>query len=110
MKKNKSHPHQDGKKYFLEKKMLDYFPVYRWINHVGYIIGQPEPGITIIHSPMGGQHILKNALVFNNRKECRFMKNKLNSEIVKESEPQNWALPTWQETYAKTHPAEDNDR
>ena len=89
-------------KYFLHFERLSFFTVMRWIEYTGWIIAEPSDDIIIITTPMGGQIRLRNALQFEKRKECMFMKDKLNSEIVKENEPENW-IHTWRKTYEKTH-------
>lgn len=76
--------------------------IKRWIEYVGWVIDKPKPDMIVIHSPMGGQDTLVNALEFETRKECLFTKDKLNSEIVKEHEPENWIV-TWKKTYDRTH-------
>ncbi|NDV80784.1 hypothetical protein [Bacteroides sp. 51] len=89
-------------KYFLQLQRGEIFAVMRWIEYTGWIIDESSPDIIVIRSPMGGQIRLVNAIQFDSKKECVFMKDKLNSEIVKESEPEHW-FPTWVETYNRTH-------
>lgn len=41
--------------------------------------------------------------MFRTQQKEVYDKDKLNSEIVKHEEPDNWKMPTWKETYRKTH-------
>jgi hypothetical protein len=74
----------------------------RWIEYTGWLIDQNEEACTIL-SPMGAEHILKSPLIFDDREVCMFMKSKLNSEYVKQHEPENFEIPSWREAYNKTH-------
>jgi hypothetical protein len=51
---------------------------------------------------MGGEWRLDNYIICKSHKEMMFLKNKLNSEIVKSEEPEKFE-PIWSETYRKTH-------
>ena len=101
---------KDIDKHFLQKQKLDIVTVTRWIGYSGVIIGEPEEGIIVIRDRNNKQTRLKDALVFDNFQEQKFMRDKLNSEIVKETEPDVWnRYPEWQLTYDQTHKETTHD-
>lgn len=89
-------------RYFLQLEQLSTSKVMRWIEYCGWIIERPDQHLIIILSQMGSSTHLIDAMMFETKKDCLFMKDKLNSEIVKEYEPDNW-LPTWKQTDERTH-------
>lgn len=75
---------------------------WRWIEYVGWEVDRFF-SIVYILSPLGGIIELVNPLCFGlNRRKCMDEKERLNSEIVKDNEPENW-IATWKEAYARTH-------
>jgi len=99
---------QKGNMYYLELKgiisSIDNKPLfYRWVEYQGK---EKERNLfeIAIYDLMGGVTILKMPIkeFGANRKECMFMKDYFNSEIVKNNEPEIFNS-TWSETYAKTH-------
>ena len=94
------------------RKELEYFLVLRtlasacrrWIEYVGWEVGRDDTGIYITTPISPEPKYLEGALCFGNYKHlCLWEKDRLNSEIVREEEPETFQLPTWQETYRKTH-------
>ena len=95
------------------RKELEYFLVLktlgngcrRWIEHVGWEVGRDDTGIYITTPIDPTPKYLKDALCFGNLKRLYLWeKDRLNSEIVRDEEPETFLLPTWQEAYRRTHP------
>lgn len=86
---------------FLMLRQLD-SGCWRWIEYVGWEVDRFFSTVYIL-SPLGGMIELANPLCFGlNRRRCMDEKERLNSEIVKDTEPENW-IATWKEAYARTH-------
>jgi hypothetical protein len=92
--------------FFLHFEQLEISKCWRWLEYTGWSIEQS--GTTIkMATPMGGYTMLNNPMQFSNKKECMFTKSKLNSEYVKQHEPDNFNV-IWKDTYNKTHQDEKN--
>jgi hypothetical protein len=94
--------------YFLDKEKISSSSgeIFRWIEYVGWADGWTmetgEPRYRV-RTPMGGYFYLKCPLVyFQSKEEMMFEKDRLNSEIVKEFEPENFNIH-WSDIYNKTH-------
>lgn len=94
------------------RKDMEYFLVLevlgngcrRWIEHVGREVGRDDTGIYIVTPISPAPRYLEGALCFGHNKGlCLWEKNRLNSEIVRNEEPETFLFPTWQEAYRKTH-------
>lgn len=98
--------------YFLEKRELisvfvndkDPDHIHRWIEHKGWLVSAFFNDVTIINC-MGRQETLHNCLCFGtDRRKCMRTKSRLNSEIVRQEEPELWRTnPNWQKAYSETH-------
>jgi len=75
-------------------------PLNRWIEANGYITQRDLFSVTFT-SPMGKVHNVSYYVVFKTEHERSFMKDKWNSEFVKEYEPNRFF--SWREVYEKTH-------
>ena len=94
------------------RKKLEYFLALRtlgndcrrWIEYIGWEVDQDDTGVYIT-TPINPISVrLEGVLCFgNNKLICLRKKDKLNSEIVRNEEPETFRLPTWQEAYRKTH-------
>lgn len=93
------------KEYLLEYREI-HNGVFRWIKHVGWLIGQFS-GQYIFLSPISPYPDVytNNCIYFGkDHKRCMFMQDKLNSEIVMRSDDE-MMKKIWQTTYDKTHKA-----
>lgn len=94
------------------RKALEYFLVLRtldngcrrWIEHVGWEVDRNDTSVYITTPINPTPERLEGALCFGNYKHiCLWEKDRLNSEIVRDEEPETFQLPTWQESYKRTH-------
>lgn len=94
------------------RKALEYFLVLRtlyngcrrWIECIGWEVDRDDTSLYIITPINPTPEKLEGALCFgHNKKLCLREKDRLNSEIVRDEEPANFLLPTWQEAYRRTH-------
>lgn len=94
--------------YFLVWTHIGSGDCWRWIEHKGWETERFMGQVTII-SALGGREVLENPLCFGtDRRRCMATKERLNSEHVRNHEPENWRLPTWREAYARTHRRKDS--
>ena len=90
------------KEYILELRQL-HDGCFRWIEHVGWLIEQFMGQYTFMSPISPHPDVLNNCLYFGtDHKQCMFMKDKLNSEIVMQHEDEEMKQ-IWLETYNKTH-------
>lgn len=88
---------------FLSLEWLPTAYCLRWIENRGWIVSQDDVSITVL-SPLGSNDRFeqkKVRLYGDDRKRMMFDKDRLNSEIVKEQEPDIFHL--WEEVYDQTH-------
>lgn len=86
-------------------RKLEFYDAWRWVEYTAVKIESFDLfGISFI-SALGtrisheGQYIIIGA----DRKKQMKEKEKLNSEWVKEHEPETFHLPSWQEAYRNSH-------
>lgn len=86
-------------------RKLDPYDAWRWIEDTAVKIESFDLfGISYVsalggHTHHEGQYIIIGA----DRKKQMKEKEKLNSEWVKEHEPETFLLPSWQEAYINSH-------
>ncbi len=78
-------------KNFLILEQLSY-GCWRWIEHIGWVTDHFFSLVYVL-SPMGGEREFSSLMEFDKKSECMFMKDKLNSEIVKNNEPHKSPFP-----------------
>lgn len=91
------------KEYLLEYRRLDN-GVYRWIEHIGWLIDQFMGQYTFLSPISPYPDVYTNNCIYFGRdhKRCIFIMDKLNSEIVMQSDDEVMKQ-IWRETYNKTH-------
>lgn len=94
------------------RKALEYFLVLRtldngcrrWIEYIGWEVDRDDTGVYITTPINPTPKRLEGSRCFGNYKHiCLREKDRLNSEIVRDEEPETFKLPTWQELYKRTH-------
>lgn len=91
------------KEYLLEYREIR-AGVFRWIEHVGWLVEQFMGQYTFLSPLSPYPEVFTNNCIYFGRdhKRCMFTKDKLNSEIVMKSGDE-MMKQIWKQTYDKTH-------